>query len=110
MDAPNRDTQEQPTKEIHEVVGVFDNLAALQSAIDQLLTDGFDRSEISVLAEEKTVAPNRGYRRAVELEDDDRAPRLPYIESESLTEGKASLVGGLFYIGFTLARSSEREL
>ena len=25
--------------------------------------------------------------------------RLPYIESESLTEGKASLVGGLFYIG-----------
>ncbi|MGA3064175.1 MAG: hypothetical protein ABSD90_13275 [Methylocystis sp.] len=62
-------------------------------------TDGFDRSEISVLAEEKTVAPNRGYRRAVELEDDDRAPRLPYIESESLTEGKASLVGGLFYIG-----------
>ena len=110
MDARNRDTQEQPTKEIHEVVGVFDNLAALQSAIDQLLTDGFDRSEISVLAEEKTVAPNRGYRRAVELEDDDRAPRLPYIESESLTEGKASLVGGLFYIGFTLARSSEREL
>jgi hypothetical protein len=40
MDARNRDTQEQPTKEIHEVVGVFDNLAALQSAIDQLLTDG----------------------------------------------------------------------
>ena len=43
MDARNRDTQEQPTKEIHEVVGVFDNLAALQSAIDQLLTDGFDQ-------------------------------------------------------------------
>lgn len=99
MDAQNRDTREQPTKEIREVVGVFDDLVALQSAIDQLLTDGFDRSEISLLAEEKTVVPKRGHQRAVELEDDDRAPRLPYIESESLTEGKASLVGGLFYIG-----------
>jgi VIT1/CCC1 family predicted Fe2+/Mn2+ transporter len=95
MDAQERDIQEQRTKQIREVVGVFDNLATLQSAIDELLTDGFDRSEISLLAEEKAI----GSRRAVELEDDERAPRLPYIESESLSEGKASLIGGLFYIG-----------
>jgi VIT1/CCC1 family predicted Fe2+/Mn2+ transporter len=99
MDAQERDTQEQRTKQIREVVGVFDNLATLQSAIDELLTDGFDRSDISLLAEEKAVAPKSGSRRAVELEDDERAPRLPYIESESLSEGKASLIGGLFYIG-----------
>jgi hypothetical protein len=92
-------TREQRPKEIREVVGVFDNLTTLQSAIDELLTDGFDRSEISLLAEEKVVIPKRGSRRAVELEDDDSAPRLPYIESESLSEGKATLIGGLFYIG-----------
>ncbi len=89
----------EPRYEVREVVGVFDNLASLQSAIDDLLTDGFDRSEISLLEEDKVVRTTRGSERADELEDDTRAPRLPYIESESLNEGKAALVGGLFYIG-----------
>lgn len=86
-------------KEVREVVGVFDNLSALQSAIDELMTDGFDRSEISLLAEDKDVRAKRGSERAIELEDDVRAPRLHYIESESLSEGKAIIVGGLFYVG-----------
>lgn len=98
MDAENK-IMEERRKEVREVVGVFDDLDSLQSAIDDLMTDGFDRSEISVLAEDEIVRAKRGDERAVELEDDDRAPRLPYIESESLSEGKAMLVGGLFYIG-----------
>ncbi len=89
----------EPRDQVREVVGVFDNLASLQSAIDDLLTDGFDRSEISLLEEDNIVRSTRGSERADELEDDTRTPRLPYIESESLNEGKAAIVGGLFYIG-----------
>jgi len=85
--------------EIREVVGVFGSVDALQSTIDGLLVSGFDRSEISLLGEDDVVRSSRGAEGAVELEDDTRAPRLNYIESESLSEGKAALVGVLFYIG-----------
>lgn len=98
MDAENSNMRER-RREVREVVGVFDDLDSLQSAIDDLMTDGFDRSEISLLAEDQDVRAKRGAEPAVELEDDDRAPRLHYIESESLSEGKAVLVGGLFYVG-----------
>lgn len=86
--------------EVREVVGIFGNLASLQSAIDELLVSGFDRSEISLLQEDKVVRARKGSERSVELEDDNRAPRLHYIESESLSEGKAALIGVLAYIGF----------
>jgi hypothetical protein len=98
MDVENKALEER-RREVREVVGVFDDLNALQSAIDALMTDGFDRSEISLLAEDREVRAKRGAEGAVELEDDERAPRLHYIESESLSEGKAMLVGGLFYVG-----------
>jgi hypothetical protein len=89
-----------PLNEVREVVGIFGNLASLQSAIDELLVSGFDRSEISLLQEDNVVRARKGSDRAVELEDDSRAPRLPYIESESLSEGKAAIIGVLAYIGF----------
>jgi hypothetical protein len=88
-----------PKGEIREVVGVFGSVDALQAAIDGLLVSGFDRSEISLLEEDKVVRATRGSEGAVDLEDDNRAPRSAYIETESLSEGKAALVGGLFYVG-----------
>ena len=36
---------------------------------------------------------------ADELEDSPAAPRTPYIDTESLNIGKASIVGVLFYVG-----------
>jgi VIT1/CCC1 family predicted Fe2+/Mn2+ transporter len=86
-------------REPREVVGVFDSLDKLQSAIDDLLTGGFDRSEISLLAEDEAARDKIGAKRVEELEDSAAAPRIPYIETESLNEGKASLVGLLFYVG-----------
>ncbi len=87
--------------ELREVVGVFDAVDKLQSAIDDLLTGGFDRSEISLLAEEDKVRQKLGEKEmsAGELEDSPAAPRTPYIDSESLNIGKASIVGVLFYVG-----------
>lgn len=86
-------------REFREVVGLFDTVDTLQSAIDDLLTHGFDRSEISLLAEDDAAREKIGAKRSIELEDSDEAPRIPYIEAESLNEGKASIVGLLFYVG-----------
>lgn len=90
-------TPEQRTS-VREVVGLFGSVDALQSAIDDLLSNGFDRAEISLLAEDEAVDAKLGAKTARELEDDDTAPRTPYIDSESLNEGKAGVVGVLFYV------------
>jgi hypothetical protein len=98
---PNRVSTPEERHELREVVGLFDTVDKLQSAIDDLLTGGFDRSEISLLAEEDKVQEKLGDAdvSAGELEDSPRAPRTPYIDSESLNIGKASIVGVLFYVG-----------
>lgn len=88
---------EQP-REFTEVVGLFDSLDKLQSAIDHLMTHGFDRSEISLLTGDAKTREKIGAKRSVEIEDSD-VPRISYIEAESLNEGKAALIGLLFYVG-----------
>lgn len=97
----NRVSTPEERHDLREVVGVFDAVDRLQSAIDDLLTGGFDRSEISLLAEEDKVRQKLGDKevRADELEDSPAAPRTPYIDRESLNIGKASIVGVLFYVG-----------
>jgi hypothetical protein len=47
------DHQENPI--VREAVGVFDNPETLQEAIHDLLSSGFDRAELSLLAAEKAV-------------------------------------------------------
>lgn len=88
-------------REFTEVVGLFDSLDKLQSAIDYLMIHGFDRSEISLLTEDARTREKIGSKRSVEIEDSDEAPRISYMEAESLNEGKAALIGLLFYVGAT---------
>ena len=59
MDAKRATTAEE-RHELREVVGLFDTVDTLQSAIDDLLTGGFDRSEISLLAEADKVRQKLG--------------------------------------------------
>jgi hypothetical protein len=84
-----------------EVVGVFKDDRSLQEAIDELLTSGFDRAEISLLAGEDTVVEKLGhkYKKVEEIEDDPAVPRADYVDAESIGEAKGALIGGLFYIG-----------
>ncbi len=84
-----------------EVVGVFGDASSFQEAIDELLTSGFDRAEISLLAGEEAVVEKLGhkYKKIEEIEDNDEAPRADYVDAESLGEAKGALIGGLFYIG-----------
>jgi hypothetical protein len=88
-----------------EAVGVFHHWSNLQGAVDELMLNGFDRAEISMLAGEKAVEEKLGhvYRRVSELEDDPEVPRVAFVGNDSLTEGKASAIGALGYVGAVAA-------
>jgi hypothetical protein len=87
--------------QVREVVAVFDNLDQLQSAIDDLLTDGFDQTTISVLAPQTVVREALGDQSlsADALRSNPSAPHGAYIDPEARNEAKAGLIGALFYIG-----------
>jgi hypothetical protein len=86
---------------VREAVGVFHDEASLQAAADELLIAGFDRSHLSLLAGDKTVEKELGhkYAKVAEIEDDPAVPYLAYIGSDSRTEAKGAVIGGLAYVG-----------
>jgi hypothetical protein len=80
---------------------VFHDEKSLQSAVDSLLINGFDRSYMSLLAGEHAVETKLGHRfeKVAELEDDPEVPTRAYVGVDSRTEGEAAIIGGLFYVG-----------
>jgi len=86
---------------VREAVGVFHDETALRSAADELLSHGFDRSHLSLLASEHAIEQKLGhaYEKVGELEDDAKVPHLAYVGSDSRAEAKGAAVGGLAYIG-----------
>jgi hypothetical protein len=92
---------DQPQDRRTEAVGVFDTPEALQDAIDELLSAGFDRAELSLLASELAVEEKLGhkYEKAGELEDDPAVPRTAYVSTESIGDAEGGLIGGLMYVG-----------
>lgn len=101
------DTQRKvgPTTTIREAVGVFHDPDSLQEAIDELLSSGFDRRELSLLASEHAIEEKLGhrYRKVTELEDDPRVPRTAYVSTESIGDAEGGLIGGLMYVGAVVA-------
>jgi hypothetical protein len=90
---------------VREAVGVFESPETLQEAIDELMSSGFDRAELSLLAAENTVEQKLGhrYRKVAELEDDATVPRSCYVSTESIGDAEGGIVGGLMYVGGTAA-------
>jgi hypothetical protein len=90
---------------IREAVGCFRDEAKFLAAIDELLSSGFDRAELSLLAGETSVVEKigHGYRRVAELEDDVSVPRAAYVSTESIGDAKGGVIGVLVYIGATAA-------
>lgn len=86
---------------VREAVGVFHDEASLQSAVDELLISGFDRSSLSLLASDHAVEAKLGHRydKVSEIEDDLSVPRTAYVGRDSRTEGKGLMVSGLAYVG-----------
>jgi len=88
-----------------EVVGVFHSAEDLESAIDELLSSGFDRAELSLLASEEAVAQKLGgsYRTASEMADDPAVPRIAFVSTAAIGDAEGGLIAALAYLGATAA-------
>lgn len=90
---------------VQEIVAVFDTPAQLEDAVLDLQTGGFDRSALSLLANEHTVQQKlgRSYRTVREMEDVPGVPRETFYSRVSLIEAEYGLpallaaVGGLAF-------------
>ncbi len=73
----------------------------LQGAIDELLSSGFDRAELSLLASERAVEVTFGLAalRRIELEDNPATPQGVYVSPDAIGTAEGSLIGGLAYLG-----------
>lgn len=83
------------TRFIREAIGVFQDFPSLQRATDALLTAGFDRAELSLLADPRTVREKLG--RAITdvraFEDLPDVPVRPYAGIDSRIEAEGALIG-----------------
>lgn len=92
-------TDQQETRT--EAVAVFEDSEAFQAAIDELLSSGFNRAELSLLASEHAIEEKLGhmYKKVAELEDDPSVPRTAYVSTEAVGDAEGALIGGLVYVG-----------
>lgn len=83
-----------------EAVAVFHDVTSFETAIDDLLVNGFDLAEISVLAKDQTIQSKIGrtYRSTKEFEDDPHAPRMGYVPNEIVGEAQGAVIGVATYI------------
>jgi len=88
------------SSEVREAVGYFDSAEDLEAAIDELLTSGFNRAEVSLLANEDAVEQklHHKYRKVSELEDEVEVPRASYIPTESVGAADGALVFTPLYV------------
>jgi hypothetical protein len=88
-----------------EAVGIFRTPGALQGAIDELLSSGFHRSVLSLLASEAAVVGKLGhiYTKVDVLADDPDVPRAAYVAGEDIGDAEGAIIGGLVYVGATVA-------
>ncbi|WP_306119237.1 MULTISPECIES: hypothetical protein [unclassified Roseitalea] len=85
---------------VTEAVGLFHSEADLQAAIDDLLTQGFDRSELSLMASEHAVIEklHGQYMSARDIEDSAQVPTTAYVARESYGALEGGIVGALIYV------------
>jgi hypothetical protein len=96
---------EHDTRTVPEAVGIFRREEDFQGAIDELLSSGFHRSELSLLASEATVQEKLGdrYKSVSGLADDPAAPRSAYVSPETIGDAEGGLIGALVYVGAATA-------
>jgi len=88
-----------------EIIGLFHDERAMQTAVDELFIAGFDRSSCSLLADPRAVEKQlgHGYEKAAELGDEPDALRVHYIGRDSRIEGQSLIIGIPGYAGGVLA-------
>ena len=90
---------------VREAVAIFTYADDLQAAVDELLSSGFHRAELSLLAGEDALNEKLGggFANARNLEDDQTVPRSAYISPEAIGDAQGGIVGALMYAGATSA-------
>ncbi|HZU88784.1 MAG TPA: hypothetical protein VE993_05960 [Stellaceae bacterium] len=89
---------------IREAVAAFSDPARLQSAADELLVRGFDRSFLSVMPPNRDIERRFGPNWRVEqVMDDPATPRVGFVGPDSRAEGRGLAAGGLGYLGACIA-------
>jgi len=83
-----------------EAVGVFKEVEFLESAIDDLMEHGFDRSDLSLLASEEALNAKIGHHfiKVEKLEDNPNVLRSAYVARESIGAGEGALIGTPMYV------------
>lgn len=96
---------EQEVLTVREAVGIFDRADDMQAAIDELLTSGFHRAELSLLASEQAVDQKleQQYKKVAALADDPTVLRTAYVSPEAIGGAQGGLIGGLMYVGAAVA-------
>jgi hypothetical protein len=86
---------------VREVVGVFDTLAKLETAINQLSLAGIDRGMMSVLGTkaQKTDQPGEreneaASRSILDISDDPRTPTTAFVSDGSWSEARGMATAG----------------
>ena len=103
------------SRKLREAVGVFDDVDSLEEAIFDLQSHGFNRADLSVLADEKTIARKTGhlYDRVEDIEDDEEMPRKVFISNDSLytlegaTISMSMLVAAIIAAGVAMSNQAE---
>ncbi len=88
---------EQSPERVREAVAVFEDVGALEAAVEELLEAGFAKEDINLLAGFDTVERKLGhrYRRVEDLEDLPQAPRTAFVSVRDLEEGEKAVATSL---------------
>lgn len=84
-----------------EAVGVFRSEAELQAVIDELLSSGFDRADLSLLASEGIMKgqPSGGADEGEIRQADPDLHTLAFISKDAISEAEGAVFSGFVYVG-----------
>jgi hypothetical protein len=84
-----------------EVVGTFHDVKTLEHAANALMSNGFDRAALSLVAPDDAVRKQFGSRlkNIEKLEDHPDTPRIAYMDQDDVAVGRGALISGLTYLG-----------
>lgn len=93
------------TPVIREVVGVFVDSDPVHAAVDELVSSGFRREDLGLLAGEYTVRQSLGdyYTQINAFADSADAPNTAFVAKESVGDTVHAYIGSLFFAGTTVA-------
>lgn len=85
---------------VREAVGMFDDIGAVHDCIEDLQSNGFDRSDITMLSRLQVIgdASTLPINNTEQTEDSPTAFRGPIVEPESVGDAQGALLGAPIYV------------